>query len=85
MDADGTIRLLSVILWELPNLPGAACQGKHDLFEDLAREDPVLRAQRVAAAARLCRGCPQQSACSASLAARSAEQPKLGRQPLLSA
>ena len=42
---------------ELPNLPGAACR-RHALYEDLAHEEPGARAQRVAAAARLCRGCP---------------------------
>ena len=68
MDADGSIKLLGVILRGVPNLPGAACQGHHELFEDVAHEDPVLRAQRVATAARLCRSCPERPACSASLA-----------------
>ncbi len=42
MDPNGTIKLLGVILRELPNLPGAACQGHHQLYEDVAFEDPVL-------------------------------------------
>ncbi len=29
------------VAWRLPNLPGAACQGHHELYEDVAREDPV--------------------------------------------
>jgi hypothetical protein len=65
VDPNGTIKLLDVILRGLPNLPDAACQGHHQLYEDGAREDPVLRAQRVATAARLCRSCPQQVACTA--------------------
>ena len=65
MDPNGTIKLLGAILWRLPNLPGAACQGHHRLYEDVAHEDPTLRAQRVATAARLCRNCPQRAACTA--------------------
>jgi hypothetical protein len=65
VDPNGTIKLLSKILWELPNLPGAACTGRHELYEDPARENPVLRTQRVATAARVCRSCPQRPACPA--------------------
>lgn len=53
MDADGTIRLLGKILWNLPNLAGAACQVTTSYSRSPAREDPVARAQRGAAAARL--------------------------------
>ncbi len=73
LDPDGVVRLLSKVLWELPNLPGAACIGRSTLFEDVPSEDPATRAQRLAAAARLCRGCPQRTVCSASLFSRPGE------------
>jgi hypothetical protein len=45
VDHDGTIKLLSKILADLPRLPGAACIGRHEWFD---------RTQ----AARLCATCP---------------------------
>ncbi|MGH3802136.1 MAG: hypothetical protein ACRDTD_18775 [Pseudonocardiaceae bacterium] len=61
MDPDGVVRLLEAILFDLPRLPGAACRGRFDLFDEVAREDPALRAERAAAA--LCLGCPARPAC----------------------
>ncbi|UYF92437.1 WhiB family transcriptional regulator [Rhodococcus aetherivorans] len=47
-------------------LAGAACVGRHELFDgelDNAREDSAARAARHAAAAEICRGCPVLTAC----------------------
>jgi hypothetical protein len=54
-DPDGTIRLLGAVLRGIPNLPGAACSGRHQLFDTVPLEDPVTRAQRLPEAGRLCR------------------------------
>jgi hypothetical protein len=51
MDPNGSIKLPGASLGRLPSLSGAACQGHHRLYEDVAHEDPALRAQRLAAAA----------------------------------
>lgn len=34
VDPDGVVRLLSLVLWELPALPGAACRGQWPDFDD---------------------------------------------------
>ncbi|WP_288076307.1 WhiB family transcriptional regulator [Rhodococcus sp. (in: high G+C Gram-positive bacteria)] len=47
-------------------LVGAACVGRHELFDDEldnAREDAAARAARHAAAAQICRDCPVMTAC----------------------
>ncbi len=62
MDPDGVVRLVGVILRDTPHLPGAACRGRFELFDDVAREDPALRAARLRAAAALCLGCPARPA-----------------------
>ncbi|ORA66029.1 hypothetical protein BST23_11925 [Mycolicibacterium elephantis] len=47
-----------------PNLTGAACRGRHDLFDPVDRDDP-----RVAEAVRICQTqCPALEACHAWLA-----------------
>ncbi|MGH3888769.1 MAG: hypothetical protein ACRDSZ_19790 [Pseudonocardiaceae bacterium] len=35
VDRDGTIKLLAVILADLPKLDGAACRGRHELFDPI--------------------------------------------------
>jgi hypothetical protein len=35
MDRDGSIKLLSASLADLPSLPGAACSGRHLLFDEV--------------------------------------------------
>lgn len=70
-DPDGTIKLLGVILRGLPNLTGAACHGRHELFDELTgRLSPRVRElqrQRDSLAVEMCRGCPARPACSESL------------------
>lgn len=47
-----------------PRLTGAACTGRAPLFDaELEEESAENRSSRLAAAARLCRGCPVRSAC----------------------
>ncbi|MGH3897571.1 MAG: hypothetical protein ACRDTA_04825 [Pseudonocardiaceae bacterium] len=36
VDRDGTIKLLAVILADLPKLDGAACRGRHELFDPMS-------------------------------------------------
>jgi hypothetical protein len=35
MDREGSVKLLSVILADLPQLSGARCVGQHGLFDEL--------------------------------------------------
>ncbi|MGH3838300.1 MAG: hypothetical protein ACRDSF_21780 [Pseudonocardiaceae bacterium] len=59
MDHEGTARLLSAILTDLPKLDGAACQGRYELFDELpGRPSPDERRERLQAAATVCRACP---------------------------
>lgn len=47
-----------------PRLEGAACAGQAPLFDrDVAGETAAEQSARHTAAARICRGCPVQSAC----------------------
>ncbi|MBD8057230.1 WhiB family transcriptional regulator [Rhodococcus ruber] len=47
-----------------PRLTGAACGGRAPLFDDeLSGETTENRSVRLAAAARICSGCPVRSAC----------------------
>ncbi|HSL07756.1 MAG TPA: hypothetical protein VK887_07220 [Pseudonocardiaceae bacterium] len=70
MDPDGTVRLLGVILAGAPSLPGAACRGRWELFDDVPGRDPERHAQqrqRLELAAGLCRTCAAWPACPAAL------------------
>jgi hypothetical protein len=58
-DPDGTVRLLSAILWELSSLP----RGRPELYEDVAHEGPVVRHQRHQLAREVCGGCPERHRC----------------------
>lgn len=62
MDRDGSIKLLSTILTNIPRLTGASCIGHHRLFDPLpGNGNQAIRAQerhRVARAAACCAGCP---------------------------
>lgn len=67
----GALPLLIAVLTDRPNLPGAACIGRHELF-DLAvhpEDRRTASAQARFAAARLCGTCPHTSTCGDSLAA----------------
>ncbi|WP_082752482.1 WhiB family transcriptional regulator [Rhodococcus ruber] len=47
-----------------PRLTGSACAGRAPLFDaDLEEESAENRSSRLAAAARICRGCPVLSPC----------------------
>ncbi|WP_432793978.1 WhiB family transcriptional regulator [Rhodococcus ruber] len=47
-----------------PRLTGAACTGRAPLFDaELEEESAENRSSRLAAAARICSGCPVLSAC----------------------
>lgn len=64
LDPEGTTRLLSRILWELPSLPLAACRERPGLFDDrLPGETPEQRAERLEAAVTVCRRCPELTVC----------------------
>ncbi len=55
------IKLLAVILADQPKLDGAACRGRHALFDPIRCIDPqhYRREQiRRTEAARICSGCP---------------------------
>jgi WhiB family redox-sensing transcriptional regulator len=62
MDADAALDLLKEILAGVPRLPGAACIGRHELFDPVPgngghqhqRQEQIRRAE----AARLCATCP---------------------------
>lgn len=44
--------------------PGAACRGRHDLFDDpRPGENPDALKERQTAAAWICRGCPARPGC----------------------
>ncbi|MGH3547873.1 MAG: hypothetical protein ACRDQU_07110 [Pseudonocardiaceae bacterium] len=63
MDPDGTVKLLSAILAGVRPLPGAKCIGRHELYDEVIREDPDTAAWRPGAATRLCLGCPARPQC----------------------
>ncbi|MGH3548413.1 MAG: WhiB family transcriptional regulator [Pseudonocardiaceae bacterium] len=67
VDREGTVRLLSAILADSPRLPGAACRGRHALFDPIRGNEPGFQRQeqrRRTDAARLCAGCPVRAQCS---------------------
>lgn len=37
VDPDGVVRLLCKVLAGVPHLPGAACRGRYELFDEVAR------------------------------------------------
>ncbi|MGH8572555.1 MAG: hypothetical protein ACREX8_08270 [Gammaproteobacteria bacterium] len=54
MDREGTIKLLSAILADLPKLPGeAACRGRHRLFDELPGRTSVDERYMTAIVARV--------------------------------
>lgn len=61
---DGSIRLLSAILWELPALPRAACRGHWPDFDDwLPGKTREVRVERLDAAVAVCHRCPDLRVC----------------------
>jgi hypothetical protein len=68
VDHDGTIMLVTAILRGTPSLPGAACRGEHELYDDVpgqSHRSHMLRRENFAASLILCRGCPVRPACPA--------------------
>jgi hypothetical protein len=58
VDREGTIMLLSVILAGTPLLNGAACVGRHQLYDEIpGRGQLDQRRQRYQAAAGVCSWC----------------------------
>lgn len=63
MDREASVKLLAAILTDLPQLTGAACVGKHRMFDPVignglqCRDRERVRV-RLAKAARVCAGCP---------------------------
>lgn len=60
----GPFDLLEQILRDRPNLTGAACIGRWELYDRAADRDPAATAE----ATSLCRACPQRHRCPESLA-----------------
>ncbi len=53
--------LLTAILADQPRLVGAACCGRHELFDPIRRNEPGFQRHeqtRRTEAARICAGCP---------------------------
>ncbi|MGH3936451.1 MAG: hypothetical protein ACRDS1_15980 [Pseudonocardiaceae bacterium] len=73
MDADGVVRLVAEIVRSVPNLPGAACVGRYDLFDEpVGRGGPERHdqeRQRLQRGVALCRTCPARPGCPVSVAA----------------
>jgi hypothetical protein len=64
MDCEGTITLLSVILAGTPQLNGAACVGRHQLYDEIPdRGQSDQRRQRYQAATGVCSRCPVRVLC----------------------
>lgn len=64
LNPEGSVRLLSAILWELPALPRAACRDRPGLFDE--RRDGETREQqgeRLKDAVAVCRRCPELAVC----------------------
>jgi WhiB family redox-sensing transcriptional regulator len=57
-----TVDLLAAIVARLPRLDGAACIGKHDVFDLRDLTDPT-HASVEAEALALCRACPALAGC----------------------
>ncbi|MDF3309886.1 hypothetical protein P3H15_33245 [Rhodococcus sp. T2V] len=57
------VALLETILSERPSLPGAACIGRHELFDEDHDESNDGTRPRQAAAEKLCAGCPEAWQC----------------------
>lgn len=61
VDREATARLLSAILANQPRLPGAACIGRHELFDPIRGNGSRFQHQeqiRRVEAARIRAGCP---------------------------
>lgn len=59
MDPDGMLNLLALVMQGTQPLPGAACDGRHELYDPMDATmgaDPNAEYQR-AAAAKVCRNC----------------------------
>ena len=66
MDREGSIKLLSAILADLPQLSGASCVGQHGLFDELPGRGHQHHDQeqiRLTEAATLCATCPARPKC----------------------
>ncbi len=69
MDREGSIKLLAAILTDLPQLTGASCIGRHELFDPPpglpgnGYRNPHQERERVHQAATLCTGCPVKARC----------------------
>jgi hypothetical protein len=60
-DRNGVVALLAEILTDRPQLTGAACIGKHAMFDPIVGNSLQYRNRervRLAKAARVCAGCP---------------------------
>lgn len=64
-EVSGEMALLEAILTDRPNLEGAACIGRYELFD---ATDADSEAYRHAAAEAMCWRCPVRSKCPDSLA-----------------
>ncbi|MGH3550781.1 MAG: hypothetical protein ACRDQU_22200 [Pseudonocardiaceae bacterium] len=67
MDPDGSIKLLSAILAGVQPLPGAACSGRHVLYDELhggyGRRHRDQERERLQRAAACCASCPARTQC----------------------
>ncbi|MDQ3762607.1 MAG: hypothetical protein M3460_13355 [Actinomycetota bacterium] len=66
MDRDAALRLLELILRDQQALPGAACRGRHRIFDPVEGRTPQASAERRRRAAltvRCCAGCVVRHRC----------------------
>jgi hypothetical protein len=64
MDREGSIKLLSGILAVTPRLPGAACVGRHEHYDELPGRGPEHHErERVVRAVACCATCPARVRC----------------------
>jgi hypothetical protein len=59
------VALLAEIVRGAPSLPGAACMGQHELYDESPGSGPKYQRGRIERAAACCAGCPVQAKCTA--------------------
>ncbi|MFZ0118120.1 MAG: hypothetical protein WAL99_01450 [Pseudonocardiaceae bacterium] len=84
VDREASVKLLAAILVDRPQLTGAACIGKHAMFDPIVGNGNQYRDQervRLAKAAQLCAGCPAVQRCTSVTVAVTVEVMPAARRP----